>query len=199
MSEECEKYQKYLDLIEGELNKFFEDQKDYLHCKPGCSICCEWGDYPFSQLEMEYAISGFKTLNDDEKAVIASRINKLKVQKAFSINMHFMYECPFLVDKKCSIYEYRPIVCRTHGFMYSYKDKDGNVTNKCAECVKKGLNYSNVYDSEKEMISMQLWAESGIKNKPEIYDISRDTLLDNELTAKLGIDFGETKSLLDWF
>ena len=195
-----EKYEKYLDLIESHLlRKYFENQKDYLHCKEGCSHCCETGEYPFSRLEFEYAMLGYNALNEEEKNIIQKKADKIKLDKKNSTEKVCMHECPFLTDKKCSIYKHRGIICRTHGLLFFIEDKDGNSRNKIPHCVNLGLNYSNVYDENIGMISDELWGKSGIKNEPVAYNIGLKALCSNSVTKELELDFGEAEALIEWF
>lgn len=195
-----ERYEKYLELLEEKMfKKYFERQKDYIHCKLGCSRCCEVGEYPFSELEFQYAMVGYNALNENEKQIINIKVKEIKAQKALSKDKTFMHECPFLIDKKCNIYKHRGMICRTHGLMFYIEDKDGKSKNKGPDCVNVGLNYSSVYDKEKKMISLELWEKTGIKTEPVAYNISLKALLSNEVTKELEINFGESKALIDWF
>lgn len=193
-----EKYEKYLELIGSLLQKYFEAQKDYINCKPGCSFCCEDGQYPLSELEFKYAMTGYNALDEHKKAIINDKIKGIKKAKEEYSGEEFMHECPFLIDKKCSIYNYRGIVCRTHGLMYFIKDKNEKTRNKGPNCVNFGLNYSNVYDKSTKMISLELWEKSGIKTQPVAYNIGLKTLVNNGLTKELELEFGEIKVLIDW-
>ena len=67
------------------------------------------------------------------------------------------------------------------------------------ECVKKGLNYSNVYDFDKHSISAQKYEEGKYKNPPIAHNISLSVLTNLSFVKDLNLDFGETKSLIDWF
>ena len=194
-----ERYEKYLDLIGSHLlQKYFETQKEYLHCKEGCSHCCESGEYPFTNLEFQYAMVGYKALSEKEKDIIQKKVKQIKIDKEKSTKETFMHECPFLIDKKCSIYKYRGIICRTHGLLYFITDKDGNSRNKMPHCVNLGLNYSNVYDENIGMISDELWKKSGIKNEPVAYNLGTKALCSNSVTKELELDFGEAKALIEW-
>ncbi len=194
-----DRYEKYLDLIGSHLlQKYFENQKEYLHCKEGCSHCCESGEYPFTSLEFQYAMVGYKALSEKEKDIIQKKVKQIKINKEKSTKENFMHECPFLIDKKCSIYKYRGIICRTHGLLYFITDKDGNSRNKMPHCVNLGLNYSNVYDENIGMISDELWAKSGIKNEPVAYNLGLKALCSNSVTKELELDFGEAKALIEW-
>ncbi len=195
-----ERFEKYLDVIESKLlNKYFEQQKDYIHCKLGCSFCCESGEYPFSELEFQYAMLGYNSLSEKEKKIIYSHIETTKAEKAESHDQDFMYRCPFLIDKKCSIYLHRGLICRTHGLMYFIENENGESRNKGPDCINRKLNYSNVYDPEKKMISLELWEKTGIEVQPVAYNISQKALLKSDAAKYLELDFGETKALIDWF
>lgn len=193
-------YEKYLELINDNLiQKCFDNQKEYIKCQPGCSFCCEEGEYPFTQLEFEYAMIGYNNLKEEEKEFIQSKIKKIKKQKEKSTKKEFMYECPFLINKKCSIYNHRGIICRIHGLMYYIKDENGETKNKGPKCIGKGLNYSSVYDESQKLISPQMWKKTGIKTEPEAYNIGLKFLINNKMTKELNLEFGEIKALIDWF
>lgn len=197
------KYEKYLELIgKNLLQKYFEQQKDYIKCKPGCSHCCEEGQYPFSALEFEYAILGYNLLDENTKNIIQAKVKEVNAEKKLEENVNnenFMYECPFLIDKKCSIYNHRGIICRTHGLMFFTTDENGNEKKKIPHCMNLGLNYSNVCDKEKGIISSEMWEKTGIKAEPVAYNLGLKFLLNNELTQALEIEFGEEKMLIDFF
>lgn len=195
-----EAYLKYLNILnERYFQKFFQQQKDYIFCKSKCSHCCEYGQYPFSELEFKYAMIGYNSLSDEKKLLIRKKVNEIKEKQISSNSQEFMYECPFLIDKLCSIYDYRGIICRTHGLMFFYEDENGESKSKAPKCMNIGLNYSNVYDAKNKTISLELWEKSGIKTEPIAYNLSLKFLLNNVLTKELGLEFGEEKALIDWF
>ena len=61
------RYEKFLEKFDKRLEKYFEEQCEFIKCKPGCSSCCEIGEYPFSRLELEYLMSGFVELPFETK------------------------------------------------------------------------------------------------------------------------------------
>ena len=81
-----------------------------------------------SQMELEYLMQGYIAL--DAKL-------KLKVQNNIK-NMQRGGACPFLIDKTCSVYQYRPIICRVHGLAYLCKEN----TVKVPYCVNENKNYA---------------------------------------------------------
>lgn len=194
-----EKYEKYLELITPSLSQKFFEQKDFINCKSGCSLCCEVGQYPFSDVEFQYAMLGYNSLSDNQKKIVQEKILKIKEEKNNSTDEKFMHECPFLIDKKCSIYRYRGIVCRTHGLLFYYTDENGQEKNKAPGCMHFGLNYSNIYDKNIRTISMELLEKSGIKSEPIAYNVGRDFMLNNSTTKSLELKFGQEKALIEWF
>lgn len=206
-TEQLANYKAYLNLIEERmLNKYFEQQKPYICCKAGCSHCCEKGQYPVTRIELAYLLLGFSQLPDKEKFEIIEKIKNLKQEKIDFETENpdskegFMYECPFLKDKKCSVYEFRAVICRTHGLMFFVEDaKENEPKNKIPFCVHLGLNYSNIYDEETKMLSDEKMKALGITQEPLAYNLSLKTLFNNEITKNLDFEFGEVKAMIDWF
>lgn len=194
-----EKYIKYLEILSEKLQKYFEQQAPYIFCKEGCSICCETGVYPFSKVEFEYAMKGFEALDEELKDKILEKVKRIKTERGDAPGKEFMYECPFLTDKKCSIYNHRAIICRSYGLLYFVDKADGSQEYKMPCCISEGLNYSNVYDAQKKVISGEKYAKSGFSQEPLSYNVSLAFLLENEITKELSLDFGEQKALIDWF
>lgn len=189
-----EKYEKYLSFIQEYLRKFFEQQKPYVFCKEGCSICCEIGHYPMSELEFNYLSIGFSLLESEKKKRVQ---NNIKKYKRIIQNPSDYYMCPFLLDNRCSVYNYRPLICRSYGLLYFVTNDKGVPEFKIPCCVSHGLNYSNVYDENKKSMSKEKFIKLGIKEEPLSYNVSLEYLQYNEFTS--GLDFGKSKKMIDWF
>ena len=190
-----QKYEEYLSFIGSYLKKYFDEQAPYIHCKQGCSFCCKKGQYPISSLEFNYMMFGFTFLKQPLKDKISSNIQILK-QDIKDINA--FYSCPFLIEDECSIYNYRPMICRSHGLLsFRYDDEDKRHFN-IPGCVDIGLNYSNVYDNETKQISSEKFKKLNISVEPCSYNVGLKYLLKNEYTEKMGLEFGKTKLLIEW-
>ncbi len=158
-------YQEFLKEFDKKLASYFEVQKDYICCRCWCSECCEQGDYPISQIELEYLMQGFAELSLDMKRLVQENFKHFQSGGA----------CPFLIDKKCSVYNYRPIICRVHGLAYLCRD---NIV-KVPYCVNTGKNFSSVYNDGQisiEPIKENLDTAPVLKNMP----------------------YGEIRNLADW-
>ena len=84
-------------------------------------------------------MQGFISLDNEIKKIVQKNIK----------NMQKGGVCPFLIEKSCSVYKYRPIICRTHGLAYLYE----NNTVKVPYCVNEGKNYSSVFDGKTVTVS----------------------------------------------
>lgn len=119
--------------LDKKLKAYFEKYKDFICCREGCSSCCEKGDYPLSDVELKYLMKGYSSLDNSAKIKVQQNIKTMVKGGA----------CPFLLEHRCAIYPYRPIVCRIHGL--AYLNKDGVV--KLPYCANEGKNFSNNYSN----------------------------------------------------
>ncbi len=195
-----ENYKLYLQLVDSKLKKFFDAQSPYIKCKQGCSFCCEKGQYPYSELEFVYLMGEFYTLPEDTQLKIKEKIEEIKKEKIeFEKNnppeTKFYYRCPFLINNLCSVYEYRGVICRTHGLPYF--NEDGQIL--IPGCYSRGLNYSEIYDEEEKKFIVENVEKIGHGVEPLAYNLSLKFLLCPEIEENLGIKFGESKALIKWF
>lgn len=179
-------YILYLAFLTNKLDKFFENQRPYIFCKKGCSKCCQNGIYPFSELEFNFLMIGFNKLPLSTQQEILNKINKIKKETG-------TYECPFLINNECSVYDYRGIICRSFGLMSINDDKP----SKIPFCAFEGLNYSNVLDGTK--ISAEKFEKLNIENEPLAYNVKYEVLTNKKTEEAFGISFGAKKALIDWF
>ncbi len=126
-------YSDFINELDKRLCSYAAFFKDFIMCKEGCSDCCENGDYPISQPEVEYLMQGYALLENDKKIQVQKNIQKMQKGGA----------CPFLINKSCSVYKYRPIICRVHGL--AYLCAEGTV--KLPYCANEGKNFSSVLSS----------------------------------------------------
>lgn len=158
-------YKKFLEELDKRLNSYFEKYKNFIHCTSGCSACCEKGDYPISQLELEYIMQGFINLDNKTKIQIQNNIKSMEKGG----------KCPFLLNNLCSIYPYRPVICRVHGLAYLFNEK----IVKVPYCANENKNYAEVY-----------------KNGEIIINPIRENLDTSSILKDL--NYGEIRNLYDW-
>ncbi len=189
-----ENYIHYLNFVEEKLNKFFNTQKPFICCKKGCSKCCRNAIFPYSAIEMRYLMSGMFFLSDDVQEEIAKNIEKtLKAREEFQ-GEKFRYDCPFLINDECSVYDYRGGVCRAFGLMTCQKDGI-----KVPFCCFDGLNYSNVVDYDTKKVSPEKYLKLGCEEEPTAFNVSYEFLTNQEFEKEFNFKFGEKKPLIEWF
>ena len=174
------KYEQFLKEFDKKLTKYFDEQKEYICCREGCSGCCEVGDYPFTQLEMMYLMEGYKKLPANLQLEIKNNLMRIKSNR---VSTHLFYKCPFLINNKCSVYNNRGITCRTFGLAYLTEDK----VVKLPECVNEGLCYSKV--SKDGVLTVE----------PVKENLSLLEIINSDLAKKHKLEFGMSRSLIDWF
>lgn len=70
-------YEEFLKDFDSIISQLFENQKKYVKCHKGCSLCCEIGEYPFSQLEFAYLTQGYLQLPENRKNFSSTKYSKL--------------------------------------------------------------------------------------------------------------------------
>ena len=193
--EQLQKYKLYLQYLDVKLGEYFAEQAPYICCKKGCSLCCEKGEYPFTEVEFAYLMTGVQTLDKETVEKIDNNIKNLLKMAKENNGKKFLYACPFLIDKACSLYNFRGIICRSHGLAFFSKENHILVP----ACVDDGLNYSEVYDTKTGLISAEKYKKTGIKQEPLAHNVGVNYLTNNEITQKLGLNFGEIKPMYTFF
>lgn len=183
-----ENYKKFLDIFMQDINAMFEHQKDYICCKEGCAHCCEYGEYPFTEVEFKFLMIGYEKLAPEIKEIVKKNCKNITPDE------NGYYVCPFLIGKKCSVYDNRALVCRTFGLLN--READGRVNGPF--CGKLGLNYSKVYDKETKELLTDVIEENHYKNLPRVFNLDITNIRTLGLVKELGIEFGEQKALREW-
>ena len=126
---------------------------------------------------------------------LSNSLNKqiIKDKDACENKDEFRYQCPFLINNMCSVYEYRGIICRTFGLIYM---KEG-AKMQIPFCAYEGLNYSNVLDKEKDMLDADRMKELGIEAEPKAYNIHYDFLTSDKVAHAFQFEYGNKSSLIE--
>lgn len=188
------RYQIFIHTLNKELERMFLNQSEFIKCKEGCSYCCERGEYPFSEIEFQYLMEGYKQLPEEIKTTIKNNIKSINEQKNTNTEKIFMYKCPFLIYNRCSVYKNRGIICRTFGLLCEHEDEHLTIPF----CHEKGLNYNKVYDKDLGQIVTEKNGQMLSKTEPKAYRISRKSIMNLSIARNLNIEWGESKTLLDF-
>ncbi len=87
-----------------------ERYKKQLSCKEGCSSCCILSTV--CAVEASCLTEAVNRLSDKLKKVLAANLRKNSGGR-----------CKLLVNNRCVVYKYRPVICRTHGDPLLYNGK----------------------------------------------------------------------------
>lgn len=93
--------------------------KDLSQCKKGCSRCC-MVDLSVFQVEADNITNWFSHLSSSEQE---KRRAQWKDEPGEA--------CSFLVNDACTIYEARPLICRTQGLAFSFKADSESFIDIC--------------------------------------------------------------------
>ncbi|MBL8026424.1 MAG: YkgJ family cysteine cluster protein [Fibrobacteres bacterium] len=78
-----------------------------IFCKDGCSSCCI-----------------LKTVNKLEAAVVLETLKNIDAAtKETLLKNKSKSRCPLLLDGSCTVYQNRPVICRTHGYPLTAQNK----------------------------------------------------------------------------
>ena len=190
-------YHSYLMFISEKLEKFFESQKPYIFCYKGCGKCCKNAMFPYSKAELDYLLLGAIQLDSETQDLIQTNIRNVLARKKKYRGKQFKYDCPFLINNECAVYNHRGVVCRAFGLMTNPTNSEGG--KKAPFCCFKGLNYSNVINKRTKMFSPRKAKKLGDVPDACSFNVDYNYLTDADFERGFNFKFGEKKPLIDWF
>lgn len=99
---------KPIEILQENASSFFDKvytkNSSKMACSEGCAKCC-YTDISIFEVEADLIRNYFLGLNENDKEELKKLWNEKNNQGA----------CSFLYNEKCSIYDVRPIICRTQG------------------------------------------------------------------------------------
>jgi Fe-S-cluster containining protein len=101
------------------------------HCSGCDDNCCRTRFYHHTFLEFLYLYTGFKRLDARRQAAIRGNAERycraLAEAEKRATTLRLM--CPLNFDGRCSLYEYRPMICRLHGIPHTLRLPGGGAVN----------------------------------------------------------------------
>lgn len=141
-------YHRAIETLDKQASLLQDEFQPYLQCKKGCSSCCKNTQFKIRYIEALQLAEGFATLPAGKQQAVVENIERESS------------DCPFLLDNCCSVYDYRPVLCRAFGLLIQIGEMLGtcdlNFRNaKPEESFKKLdlLPYYNLMDD----LSAILW------------------------------------------
>jgi Fe-S-cluster containining protein len=118
----------YLKVSEFEKN-ISNETLSLSNCKNGCSRCC-YVDLSVFQIEADNIRSWFHSLSSREKNTLQKKWQE-PLSKMVNFHGEEVFSCPFLSNESCTIYEARPLICRTQGLALKFKDQQEEFVDIC--------------------------------------------------------------------
>lgn len=97
-----------------------QNQKEKSQCRKGCSQCCMVSLSIF-QTEADHIRSWYHSLSSEKQEVLKATWKKDSPPSA----------CHFLKDNACTIYEARPLICRTQGLAIKFQEEGKSFLDIC--------------------------------------------------------------------
>lgn len=95
-------------------SKVFHKYPQSFSCKEGCSKCC-YVDLSVFEVEATKIVNWFSMLSPIRQSELKALWQNHLFKEGDNANGEKNLSCAFLIDEKCSIYEARPLICRTQG------------------------------------------------------------------------------------
>ncbi len=113
-------YRKFIEQVDRLAAKLQARYSRHLACRAGCAGCCHHHLSVFA-VEAEEARAAVEAL----PAPIRARVEEQAREVIEREDRGEPVACPLLVDDRCSIYESRPLICRTQGLPLLIEADDG--------------------------------------------------------------------------
>lgn len=106
--------------VEAFERKLSAEARGFSQCRKGCSRCCHV-DLSVFQLEAEAVTSWFEKKSAEEKEELRGLWSGIQPSE----------QCAFLVNDACTIYEARPLICRTQGLPLRFHENGETYADVC--------------------------------------------------------------------
>jgi Fe-S-cluster containining protein len=178
-------YRRILQAADQHFAGVAETLGQHLQCGKGCSFCC-YGLFEISSGDIAVIADGLRSLSPPRRAALLRKARKI-VEATAHPNLREVSDeekeaffdrtastpCPALNSRgECSIYEYRPIVCRTFGL--PLREGDEYIGDICE------LNFTEATDEEKLDAAWDLLSEDVVSPEDQ-YSIPEAILLAGRL------------------
>ena len=116
------RYQELIQAIQEHTIEIQNTHAKHINCEAGCHSCC-LPDLHISGIEKQRIAKYIQS-----SSILIETLQKLKEKNPYQST-----RCQMLDENGfCSIYEVRPIICRTHGLPILFQDKDQWFADVCS-------------------------------------------------------------------
>ena len=138
-------YQKVGEFSEG----LSSDSQALSHCQKGCSRCC-YVDLSIFHVEADNIQNWFEKLPTSQQTLLKEKWQK-PLKSTENFHQETVSSCAFLHEEACTIYEARPLICRSQGLAMKFKEEEAEYLDICP------LNEDMLEElTEKEVLNLDL-------------------------------------------
>lgn len=162
-------FRNYLSLVnkvDAHVDRLVSEFPKEIVCAKGCDECClAINLFP---VEAFFLAQGYETLDQDTKTAVEKNIHS-NTEK-----------CPLLINCCCVLYDFRPVICRTHGYPVTM-EKDGKIQiDFCPKNFKTVKQFKKEYLLSLEQLNTMLAAV----NQHFLESIETDQLLPERISVR---------------
>jgi uncharacterized protein len=144
------------------------------HCKSGCSRCC-YTDISVFDVEAQNIHRWFAGLSLPEKNILKSHWQKtLNVREDF--RGESVSSCAFLHEEKCTIYEARPLICRTQGMAFRFREDAQEYVDICSLNEAMLDELSDAEFINLDLLNQILGSMAGAGERCKLSDVKKELL-----------------------
>jgi len=99
------RYMELLKKVDAFTASVLQEHGNHINCRRGCDECCR-RSFSIFAVEALNLKAGFDLLSKQMRRLILNNMGYYN---------HAGSPCPLLHNSGCLLYEYRPVICRTHG------------------------------------------------------------------------------------
>lgn len=171
-------YHQLIEQVDKLAAKLSSRYAQHLACRAGCSGCCH---HHLSVFAVEAAAirEAIEALPEPVRARLEQQAREVLELEAHSESVAcpmLPVACPMLIDDRCSIYESRPLICRTQGLPLLIAAEDGEAEvdfcplNFTTEGAVADLDESNLVPLDDQnlklaLVNLQHCREQGISDE----------------------------------
>ncbi|MCA9807640.1 MAG: YkgJ family cysteine cluster protein [Cyanobacteria bacterium HKST-UBA06] len=157
----AEAAKQIFDVLDRHVAGLAQRYADQMACRKGCWSCCR-DTFSISLVEGVILLEGL---------VVLAQTNRQRAQKVLEqLQAPPTGYCPLLIDGACSVYAYRPVVCRAYGLLVKAKAQ-------ISSCL---LNFNRLADDEIAVLELDpfnaLMEELSARQCPESEGTARRSI-----------------------
>jgi len=126
-----EKYIARIKALYEKMDKAYRDASEGFSCEGCRDNCCTQRFYHHTISEYIYLMDGVSRADEAliGRIMMRARVAVGTYMKELEIGEILPVMCPINEEGRCTLYEWRPMICRLHGIAYSFTKPNGEIVS----------------------------------------------------------------------